>query len=275
MTRIVLSYRSYRYFFSNSLYMFSILTQGLDAPVHERYLFKPLRGSSHSWALQQLRGRVTGKKILDVGAGGGGIGRAIRGEHPDHLAAVEIDTRAHSILQSWYDRVEIDLTPISGMRFDWIVLLDIIEHLPDPLEYLIKLRNLLNPGGQLLLSVPNVAHWSVRFPLFFLGRFEPRTLGILDSTHLHFFSRKKFLKLCSSIPEASITSLSATIEPFELALPSWISTNFLYRALLPIRHSIACSLPGLMAYQHLAVIQATSATRPQHRQPLSSKDSMD
>lgn len=236
--------------------MLSILKEASDAPAHERYHFKPLRGSSHWWALQQLNGRVQGKRILDIGAGGGGIGRAIRGEQPEQLVAVEIDTRSHSVLQEYYDLVTTDIEPLSDLRFDWILLLDVLEHLPKPLQYLQGLRSLLAPGGAILVSVPNVAHWSVRFPLFFLGSFEYQALGIMDGTHLQFFSRKGFLKLCTSVQRSRITEVSASIEPFELALPRWASDNALYRLVLPVRHRVACSLPGLMAYQHLAVIRA-------------------
>lgn len=235
--------------------MLSILTQSSDAPVHERYHFKPLRGSSHWWALQHLTGHVSGKRILDIGAGGGGIGRSIKGEHPAQLVAVEIDTRAHTVLRQSYDLVTADIDDVVNQRFDWIILLDVLEHLPKPLPYLQSLRALLHPGGAILISVPNVAHWSVRFPLFFLGSFEYQALGIMDGTHLQFFSRKGFLRLCKSLPETTIAEVSASIEPFELALPRYLSENPLYRLLLPLRHALARCLPGLMAYQHLAVIR--------------------
>lgn len=236
--------------------MLSILKQASDAPVHERYHFKPLRGSSHWWAVKRLTGNVTNSCILDVGAGGGGIGRAIKGENPQLLVAVEIDTRSHSVLKECYDVVTADLSPIAHMRFDWIVLLDVLEHLPKPLQYLQGLRSLLNPGGSILISVPNVAHWSVRFPLFFFGSFEYQALGIMDGSHLQFFSRKGFLRLCKGLPHTTISEVSASIEPFELALPDYLSDNPLYRSLLPVRHRLACLLPGLMAYQHLAIIKA-------------------
>jgi 2-polyprenyl-3-methyl-5-hydroxy-6-metoxy-1,4-benzoquinol methylase len=237
--------------------MLSIPTPAADAPAHERYHFKPLLGSSHWWALKQLGGNVTGKRILDIGAGGGGIGRAIRAENPEKLVAVEIDTRSHSVLQEAYDVVATDIAPVSDQRFDWIVLLDVLEHLPKPVDYLRGLRGLMSPHGKILISVPNVAHWSVRFPLFFLGSFEYQALGIMDGSHLQFFSRKGFLRLCKSLPGTTISELSASIEPFELALPRYLSDNFIYRALLPVRHRLACLLPGLMAYQHLAVVQAS------------------
>jgi 2-polyprenyl-3-methyl-5-hydroxy-6-metoxy-1,4-benzoquinol methylase len=239
--------------------MLSIPKPAFDAPSHERYHFKPLRGSSHWWALNHLRGHVAGKRILDIGAGGGCIGQAVRSEHPEKLIAVEIDTRSHSVLEECYDLVTTDIASVSAFRFDWIVLLDVLEHLPKPFDYLKGLRALMSPHGRILISVPNVAHWSVRFPLFFLGSFEYQALGIMDGSHLQFFSRKGFLRLCRSLPNSKIAELSASIEPFELALPRYLSDNFIYRALLPVRQRLACVLPGLMAYQNLAVLQASES----------------
>jgi SAM-dependent methyltransferase len=236
--------------------MLSILHQTSEGPAHERYLFKPLRGSSHVWALEQLSNDARGRKVLDIGAGSGWLGRALKPAQPAQLVAIEIDTRSHAQLLKSYDRVLSDIDPLAGESFDLIVLLDVLEHLPKPAEFLRKVRSLLTPEGRILVSVPNVAHWSVRFPLFFLGRFEYRSLGIMDGTHLHFFSRRGFMNLCSSVPRSRIEQVSASIEPFELALPRWLWDNPAYRALLPVRHTIARSLPGLMAYQHLALLRA-------------------
>jgi SAM-dependent methyltransferase len=237
--------------------MLAILDQPLDAPAHQRYRFKPLLGSSHSWALRKLKDQVSGAALLDVGAGAGWLGQVLSDSAASRLVAVEIDTRAYPTLNKHYNLVVPDLTSLSGETFNKIVLLDVLEHLPRPLDYLRELRKLLAPGGEILISVPNVAHWSVRFPLFFCGSFEYRSLGIMDGTHLQFFSRKGFLKLCRGVPECSVIELSASIEPFELALPSWAWDNIVYRSALPTRHWLARALPGLMAYQHLALLRAS------------------
>lgn len=232
-----------------------ILQQPIDTPSHIRYQFKPLRGSSHSWALFHLQKDTTGKSILDVGAGSGGIGRTVSALKPKSMTAIEIDVRAHNTLHKIYDLVVTDLESLQNQAFDWIVALDILEHLPNPEEYLKALRRLLAPGGKILLSVPNVAHWSVRFPLFFLGSFEYRSLGIMDASHLYFFSRKRFKNLCDSLSKARIVEFSASIEPFELALPKWVGQSAVYQKIIPFRQWCAKAFPGLMAYQHLALIQ--------------------
>lgn len=237
--------------------MFSFLQHRSGVPAHERYLFKPLSGSSHMWALRHLAPHVRGRSLLDIGAGSGWLGRSLRSQHPQELVAVEIDTRSHHVLGDAYDRVLSDIHSLRDESFDFIVLLDVLEHLPKPIDFLKSVRSLLKPHGEILVSVPNVAHWSVRFPLFFLGRFEYSSLGIMDGTHLQFFSRRGFLNLCHAVPKCRIAEVSASIEPFELALPDWAWNNPLYRALLPVRQLAARTLPGLMAYQHLAILSPT------------------
>jgi SAM-dependent methyltransferase len=234
--------------------MSSFLQHTSDIPAHERYHFKPLSGSSHAWALKHLTPIIRDRSLLDIGAGSGWLGRRLRLEHPQELVAVEIDTRSHGVLEDTYDRVLTDIYALREDSFDFIVLLDVLEHLPKPIDFLKYVRALLKPNGKILVSVPNVAHWSVRFPLFFLGRFEYSSLGIMDGTHLQFFSRRGFLNLCNSVPNCGIEEVSASIEPFELALPRWAWDNPLYRALLPVRQTAARTLPGLMAYQHLGIV---------------------
>lgn len=225
-------------------------------PVHKKYQFKPLKGSSHRWALDQLRGNVATSRILDVGAGGGGLGRCLREEGPRSLVAVEPDLRAHETLSGTYDKVYSGIDLVEGVLFDWILVMDVLEHTPSPESFLRQIRRLLAPGGKILISVPNVAHWSVRIPLFFFGRFEYQPMGIMDRTHLHFFYKRSFQRLCSSLPGCRVVLRSASIEPFELALPAWLGRSFLYRALIPLRLSVARMFPSLFAYQLLAVVEA-------------------
>jgi 2-polyprenyl-3-methyl-5-hydroxy-6-metoxy-1,4-benzoquinol methylase len=216
--------------------MLSAMVLPAEASPQERYVFKPSFGSSHHWALAQLAGRLAGKRILDIGAGGGNIGRIIRPEGPTELVAVEIDTRAHPLLERTYTEIHTSIEPLTGRQFDYVLLLDVLEHLADPFDFIQKLRPLLAPGARLVISVPNVAHWSVRVPLFF-------------------FTRKRLRELCESVPGATLENISASIEPVELALPRWVCDNALFGALARVRKVVAELLPGLMAYQLLTVVR--------------------
>ena len=73
--------------------------------------------------------------------------------------------------------------------FDVIVLADVLEHLRHPEQTLIRMRDFLNPGGYAVVSLPNIANWKTRVGLLF-GRFDYGDEGILDRTHLRFFTKR-------------------------------------------------------------------------------------
>ncbi len=77
---------------------------------------------------------------------------------------------------------------LGGEEFDAVVLADVLEHLQDPGALLRKVRDLLTPGAVVVASIPNVAHGSLRLALLG-GEFRYRDLGLLDETHLRFFTR--------------------------------------------------------------------------------------
>ena len=84
--------------------------------------------------------------------------------------------------------------PFERDEFDCIICADVLEHLYDPESVLVKLAGYLKNNGYLLLSVPNVQHWSMIARLIF-GRWDYQEEGILDSTHIRFFTRKSLRQL--------------------------------------------------------------------------------
>ncbi len=221
---------------------------------HARYQFKPFFGSSHIWAIEQLRSLGAIEKALDVGSGSGALGNLLKDLGAGQVFAVEpdADTRAQTLHS--YDRIEGTLSAYASQQFDVILLLDVLEHTPDPFEYFQQTLALLKPGGHALISVPNIAHWSVRIPLLF-GVFNYTERGLLDKTHLQFFTRSRFKQLLTSSNWVEIRLLNATIEPLEFLLPQMLWDNFVFRALAKLRLALANFLPGLFAYQHLALLQ--------------------
>jgi rhamnosyltransferase len=85
--------------------------------------------------------------------------------------------------------------PFEAGSIDTIMTLDILEHLVDPWKVLGELKYLLKPGGRLVVSIPNVRHYSATIPLVLLGDWRYQQEGILDSTHLRFFTRKTTIKM--------------------------------------------------------------------------------
>ena len=227
----------------------------------ERYQFKPFIGSSHSWAATHFTGLPAATRVLDVGSGSGAMGAALRAHGVENLSAVEVSESARNHVAGIYRRVEASLDPLRGEQFDLILLLDVLEHMSTPFESFAAIAALLAPGGKMLVSVPNIAHWSVRIPLLF-GSFRYTDRGILDRTHLQFFTRSRFIELLSSAPGVRIEELNASIPPAEFALPRWMWDNELFRAASRARLAAARLLPGIGAYQHLGAVRRPPSAAP-------------
>ena len=224
--------------------------------VQDRYQSKLFPGSSHSWALKQLEGLSPQARVLDIGPGNGVIGEALRARSIEQLFAVEIDAAARDNLKPIYQRIEASIEPYerAGLQFDAILMLDVLEHMSDPFEFLARVRKLLPVDAYALISVPNIAHWSMRLSLLF-GFFEYTNRGLLDRTHLQFFNRRRFEKLINS-GGFRAQQRSASIAPLELLLPSTLAQNSIFRAVSILRTNLAQALPGILAYQHLGVARA-------------------
>lgn len=220
----------------------------------QAYRFKPFPGSPHAWAIREGSALDPGAplRILDVGAATGYVGTALRETRPGgaELTGVETDPVAREALAARYTRVHAALDAVpSEERFDLALLLDVIEHTADPRATLEQTARALRPSGHLLVSVPNVAHWSVRGPLLF-GKFDYTPSGILDRTHLRFFTRKTFLATLRSAGLV-VESEAYAIAPVELVLP-WIVRVPGWSLVRAVRRGLAWLWPGLLAYQLLA-----------------------
>lgn len=138
-------------------------------------------------------------RLLEIGAGGGGtlaeakrIGLAeevigVDRQRPLPHFAPEIDLWIEGDLEAedtWNELSELEVNPV-----DSAMCLDVLEHLVDPWSTLERIRGLVRPGGQLVVSIPNVNHYSVVFPLVLRGRWDLQDAGVLDRTHLRFFVR--------------------------------------------------------------------------------------
>jgi 2-polyprenyl-3-methyl-5-hydroxy-6-metoxy-1,4-benzoquinol methylase len=102
--------------------------------------------------------------------------------------------------------------------YDAIILGDVVEHLRNPREFLQKTGKLLNKGGKILISLPNVANIWVRLNLLF-GRFNYSRVGILDETHLRFFTLETSKKIARD-SGLEVISTNVTPIPLPLILPS-------------------------------------------------------
>lgn len=156
------------------------------------YTFKDFEGSSHRILIDLIRRFSTpGGTLLDLGAAGGELGGAVRGQFQRTLG-FEYDVDRLPQLKQHFDAAVIaDLETVRRLpkNVHAIVLADIIEHLKDSTGLLRCVRESLADDGRLFLSVPNIANITVRLGLLF-GIFEYRDRGILDYTHLRFFTMR-------------------------------------------------------------------------------------
>jgi methionine biosynthesis protein MetW len=155
-------------------------------------------GRSHELVVELV---PPGSVVLDVGCAGGYLAEALLRRGARAIDGLELDpgdaeaARAVCrtvVLGSVEDPATIDRLPDGA--YDAIVLADVVEHLRRPEEALRSLVPKLRSGGRFVLSVPNVAHWSVRLALL-RGRFRYEDVGLLDRTHLRFFTRETLLAL--------------------------------------------------------------------------------
>ena len=156
------------------------------------YTFKDFEGSSHRILIGLIRRFAPrGGMLLDLGAAGGELGAAVHDQFT-HTIGFEYDVDRIAELRGRFDHVVIaDLESVTRLpeNASAVVLADILEHLRDTSKLLKCVKESLAPDGVLFLSVPNIANITVRLGLLF-GVFEYRDRGILDYTHLRFFTMR-------------------------------------------------------------------------------------
>ena len=140
-----------------------------------------------------------GSFVLDAGCHTGLLGETLIQKKGAKVVGVDLDDEAVEVAKKKLsDAFVLDLENEDWTKkisergyshFDVIIFGDILEHTKNPEEILQQAQGILKPEGRIIVSIPNVAHWRVRFGLLF-GRFEYQEAGILDRTHLRFYTRK-------------------------------------------------------------------------------------
>lgn len=173
--------------------------------------------TSHALMIRMVGGD---KRVLDLGCAEGDLARALT-QRGCKVSGVESDTAAAETAADHLDVVVVaDLARIDlrdafpDARFDVVVLGDVLEHLSDPVVTLRQARSLLAADGYLVISLPNIAHASVRIALL-QGEFRYRDLGLLDATHLRFFTRDSMLTLLDDAGLVPVEIERTTVGPYD------------------------------------------------------------
>lgn len=162
--------------------------------------------SSNKWAYDKIKKE---SKILEIGSSNGRLTKHLKEELNCSVDIIEINAEAGASAKKFARKAylgseEGDIESLKCIQslgeetYDYIVLLDVLEHLLKPEVVLQQLKVHLNDNGSILISIPNIAHNSIIINLM-QNKFEYTELGILDNTHLHFFTNSSFKELVENL----------------------------------------------------------------------------
>lgn len=141
--------------------------------------------------------------VLEVGCAGGHLTEHLVARN-NTVAGVEIDAASAELARRWATRVhvlDLDVERLSDVEhdtFDVIMFGDVLEHLRDPAATLTDMMTLLKPDGRVVISVPHVGHIDIRLMLL-QGRWQYQSVGLLDETHLRWFTHDGLRDLLTSV----------------------------------------------------------------------------
>jgi SAM-dependent methyltransferase len=218
-----------------------------QADAKARYQIKAGPYSSHSLLLAKFPAQGEGRRVLDVGCAAGYLSDILM-QRGYSVACIDWPGTPH-LPTLEFSGADLDdgLGPVGG-SFEYIICGDVIEHLRDPLRLLEECRHRLAPGGLLVASLPNSAHWYFRWNVL-MGRFPQHERGLFDSTHLHFYPWDGWVGLLARAGFRIETVCPSSV-PFGLALPGWDGTA-LVRGMEYFSYLCARVWKKLFAYQFI------------------------
>lgn len=143
------------------------------------------------------------EKVLEVGCGTGATLKWLKESgYCTTTNGLELFEDVATIASDYVDKViigdaEVLISSYDLEQYDLILCLDVLEHMVDPWKFIDNLQKLLKPKGVIIISVPNIRNANVLYDLIFHKSFEYKKNGILDKTHLRFFTKKSAKELMS------------------------------------------------------------------------------
>lgn len=186
--------------------------------------------------------------VLDVGAAQGMLGHLIQGTGLT-IDAIEANPEWAEMARPHYRKVWascVEDAPLEPGTYKLVVCGDVLEHTPDPVGVLNRLCEAASGDAKFIISLPNVAHLAIRTMLLF-GRFPKMERGILDRTHLHFFTRDTALDL---VRQAGLRAekVACTGVPLDELWKNG-EGKALYRMMTKAQHAALTVAPRLFGFQ--------------------------
>jgi SAM-dependent methyltransferase len=226
------------------------------------YQLKHFKYSSHYWILKFIAEARRPLRILDVGTADGYLGSILRKEG-HYVVGIERDElMARQARFCYHDFHFVDIETFEfpfPEQFDVVLFADVLEHLRDPATVLGRVLPCLKRSGEIIISVPNIANFIIRVGLV-LGRFNYTDRGILDRTHLRFFtlsSAKRMLDDCGCKTNALVVSPV----PVQLVIP--LTRKPLFAWFHECHYAVTSWWKAMFAYQF--VIRATCRQQGMHQ----------
>lgn len=205
-------------------------------------------------------------EILDLGMGSGALGKHLGFQSKCTIDGVTINADEAALAKSYYRQVEVadlDLVQLGQLfdsRYDYIVCADVLEHLRNPELVLTSIRELLKPTGKLITSIPNAGYCGLCAELI-MGDFRYRPEGLLDHTHLRFFTRLSMERFFEQNGWHCIlsTNIIRTLDASEFRIP--------FDSLPPAVANHLLAIPDALTYQFISVLEPSSAIAPERITP--------
>ncbi|MFT3838370.1 MAG: class I SAM-dependent methyltransferase [Myxococcaceae bacterium] len=238
----------------NALHRAGVLYQRRFDPVDEghgnaHYDLKLGYASSHQFALDAV---PEGAKVLDIGAGPGGLARKLLEKNcnvavVDQFPPTEKNSKVKVLVQNLDEALEFDVTP-----YQYLLLLDVIEHVKDPEKFFDELRSQFTYEKKMLvLTTPNIA-FGVQRIMLLLGQFNYGKAGILDRTHTRLFTFRSLNRLLRDAG-FKVKEVKGVPAPF----PKVFGDNVVGRGLTRLNEAAIGVSKSLFSYQIFVVAESS------------------
>ncbi len=214
------------------------------------------------------------KKVLEFGCSTGFVSKILKqrgcrvtGIEMDENAAKKAGEYCEKVIVGDIDIMEID-KELGQEKFDAALFGDILEHLKDPKRILLKTRDFLVKDGYIVISIPNIAHWSTRLELLG-GNFDYQKLGILDDSHLKFFTKKSIINLLEACGYF-IEAIDFVKKDFDWAQIDYILKAKGFNDVEIKKISLMLNEPDAEAYQY--VIKASPCSEHKYLEKISAEN---